>query len=65
MGGFIGKARFIGALEPFLPFIYLGEYLHIGHHTAFGFGQYRINVSSGPVGAVSQPHGSRRPKLQR
>ena len=43
MGGFIGKIRFSGELEPFLPFIYLGEYLHIGHHTAFGFGQYRIN----------------------
>lgn len=42
MGGFMGKVRFIGALEPFLPFIYLGEYLHIGHHTTFGHGQYRI-----------------------
>ena len=42
MGGFIGRIRFSGELEPFLPFIYLGEYLHIGHHTAFGFGQYRI-----------------------
>ena len=42
MGGFIGKARFTGGLEPFLPFIHLGEHLHIGHHTAFGFGQYRI-----------------------
>ena len=42
MGGVIGKIRFSGELEPFLPFIYLGEYLHIGHHTAFGFGQYRI-----------------------
>ncbi|MCY3743807.1 MAG: CRISPR system precrRNA processing endoribonuclease RAMP protein Cas6 [Candidatus Poribacteria bacterium] len=42
MGGFIGKIHFSGELEPFLPFIYLGEYLHIGHHTAFGFGQYRI-----------------------
>lgn len=42
MGGFIGKIRFVGELEPFLPFIYLGEYLHIGHHTAFGFGQYAI-----------------------
>ena len=30
MGGFIGKIRFSGELEPFLPFIYLGEYLHIG-----------------------------------
>lgn len=43
MGGFIGKVRLEGELEPFLPFIYLGEYLHIGHHTAFGFGQYRIS----------------------
>ena len=41
MGGFIGKIRFLGELQPFLPFIYLGAYLHIGHHTAFGFGQYR------------------------
>lgn len=43
MGGFIGKVRFEGELPPFLPLIFLGEYLHIGHHTAFGFGQYRIN----------------------
>ena len=42
MGGFIGKIRFEGNLQPFLPFIYLGEYLHIGHHTAFGHGQYRL-----------------------
>lgn len=42
MDGFIGKVRYSGKFEPFLPFIYLGEYLHIGHHTAFGFGQYRI-----------------------
>ena len=43
MDGFIGNVRFTGELEPFLPFIFLGEYLHIGHHTAFGHGQYRIN----------------------
>ena len=46
MGGFIGNIRFSGELAPFLPFIYLGEYLHIGHHTAFGFGQYRIISTS-------------------
>ena len=46
MGGFIGPIRFEGDLKPFLPFIYLGEYLHIGHHTAFGFGQYRITSPS-------------------
>ena len=43
MGGFVGKVRFAGELSPFLPLIFLGEYLHIGHHTAFGFGQYRIS----------------------
>ena len=40
MDGFTGPIRFSGELEPFLPFIFLGEYLHIGHHTAFGHGQY-------------------------
>ena len=35
--GWVYRVRFVftGELEPFLPFIYLGEYLHIGHHTAF------------------------------
>lgn len=46
MGGFTGPVRFEGDLEPFLPFIFLGAYLHIGHHTAFGFGQYRITSPS-------------------
>ena len=38
MDGFMGKVRFEGALGPFLPFIRLGEHLHIGHHTASGMG---------------------------
>ena len=42
MSGFMGPIHFEGDMTPFLPFIYLGEYLHIGHHTAFGYGQYRI-----------------------
>ena len=42
MDGFMGTIRFEGDVTPFLPFISLGEYLHIGHHTAFGFGQYHI-----------------------
>ncbi len=46
MGGFVGIIHFSGEIESFLPFIYLGEYLHIGHHTAFGFGQYRIISTS-------------------
>ena len=42
MSGFVGSIRFEGEVAPFLPFICLGEYLHIGHHTAFGYGHYRI-----------------------
>ena len=42
MGGFVGTILFEGDLTPFIPFIRLGEYLHIGHHTAFGHGQYRL-----------------------
>lgn len=49
MSGFIGKVRYSGALEQFLPFIYLGEYLHIGHHTAFGYGQYRLISPETPI----------------
>ena len=45
MDGFIGKVRFEGELGPFLPFIRLGEHLHIGHHTAFGYGQYRLTAA--------------------
>ena len=56
MGGFLGKIRFEGDLTPFLPFIYLGEYLHIGHHTAFGFGQYRIEREQ--EGRERHPHPS-------
>lgn len=42
MSGFMGTIRFEGDITPFLPFLFLGEYLHIGHHTAFGYGQYRV-----------------------
>lgn len=42
MGGFIGKIRYSGNLTLFLPFIFLGAHLHIGHHTALGYGQYRV-----------------------
>ena len=53
MWGFVGTNRFEGDLKPFLPLIRLGEYLHIGHHTAFGYGQYRI-ISSCQTGADCQ-----------
>ena len=46
-GGFVGRIRYRGNLTPFLPFLFLGTYLHIGQATAFGFGQYRVRCVSG------------------
>ena len=47
VGGFIGTIRYRGNLTPFLPFIHLGEYLHIGPYTALGYGQYRLRGITG------------------
>jgi CRISPR-associated endoribonuclease Cas6 len=42
MGGFVGEITFQGDLEQFLPFITLGEYIHVGKGTSFGLGKYKI-----------------------
>ena len=42
MGGFIGSITFEGDFEPFLPFLLLGEYIHVGKGTSFGLGKYEI-----------------------
>jgi len=42
LGGFKGKITFQGAITPFLPFIRMGEYIHLGQDTSFGLGKYLI-----------------------
>ncbi len=42
MGGFLGEITFEGDLAEFMPFIKLGEYLHIGKGTVYGLGKYEI-----------------------
>lgn len=42
MGGFIGPITFQGDFETFLPFLLLGEYIHVGKGTSFGLGEYEI-----------------------
>jgi len=42
LGGFIGEISFEGALKEFMPFIKLGEYIHVGKGTSFGLGKYEI-----------------------
>lgn len=39
--GFVGTVVFEGKLQPYLPLIKLGEYLHLGSKTSFGMGKYQ------------------------
>ena len=42
MGCFMGDITFEGELAEFLPFLRLGEYLHVGKGTVYGLGEYEI-----------------------
>lgn len=42
MGGFVGSVSFGGDMEPFWPFLILGQAIHVGKGTAFGLGRYEI-----------------------
>lgn len=42
MGGFVGRVTFEGDLGEFMPFIELGEMLHVGKGTSFGLGKYLL-----------------------
>lgn len=42
LGGFTGEITYKGDLKEFLPFIKLGEIIHIGKNTSFGLGKYDI-----------------------
>jgi hypothetical protein len=42
LSGFAGEVSFEGNLVPFLPYLKLGEYLHVGKNAVFGNGWYRI-----------------------
>lgn len=42
LGGFVGDITFAGDLGPFMPYMLLGEYIHVGKGTSFGLGKYEI-----------------------
>ena len=42
MGGLIGAITFSGNLAPFMPYLLLGQYIHVGQGTTFGLGRYEI-----------------------
>lgn len=42
LGGFVGEIVYQGEIKEFLPFIKLGEIIHIGKNCSFGLGKYEI-----------------------
>ena len=42
LGGILGNIVYTGELKPFLPFIALGQYIHVGKNVTFGLGKYDI-----------------------
>ena len=45
MGGLVGWIRLAGAeLVPFWPYLWLGQWTHVGKGTSMGLGKYRIEI---------------------
>lgn len=42
MGGMVGIMECEGELQPFLPWLLLGQDLHVGKNTSFGLGKYML-----------------------
>jgi hypothetical protein len=41
-GGVVGSMVFKGDLGPFLPYLFVGQWLHVGKNATFGLGNYEI-----------------------
>jgi len=42
LGGVVGEWTLRGELAPFLPMLYLGQWLHVGKNASFGLGRYHL-----------------------
>lgn len=47
LGGVVGEISYAGALREFLPFLVLGEYVHVGKGATFGLGRYALSDGAG------------------
>jgi hypothetical protein len=49
LGGVLGEIKLTEQLQPFLPVIQIGQWLHAGNKTTFGMGQYTIETINSEV----------------
>lgn len=45
LGGFVGQVTYQGDFIPFLPYLRLGEYTHVGKGATFGLGAYSVDAN--------------------
>ncbi|MGH8563142.1 MAG: CRISPR system precrRNA processing endoribonuclease RAMP protein Cas6 [Gammaproteobacteria bacterium] len=58
MGGLLGEIALAGAgLDPFWPYLWLGQYVHAGAATSMGLGRYAISSASLPGGTQAAGRG--------
>lgn len=48
LSGFVGEATYEGDLDEFLPWLALGELVHVGRHTAWGNGRFEVAAPPPP-----------------
>lgn len=44
LGGYVGKITYSGDLTPFLPFLRMGQWVHVGKNPTFGLGKYKLEL---------------------
>ena len=54
MGGFVGEVRYEEELARLLPWLGIGEWVHVGKGVTFGLGRYRLEYEA--HGAAPGPH---------
>ncbi|MDQ3775511.1 MAG: CRISPR system precrRNA processing endoribonuclease RAMP protein Cas6 [Pseudomonadota bacterium] len=59
-GGLLGEITYRGDLTPFLPWLALGEWMHIGGKTSFGLGRYTIELPGQGIGRAPPSPGPSR-----
>ena len=47
LDGFVGPIVFAGDLDPFIPYLRMGEFLNVGKAASFGHGKYELDLEAG------------------